>query len=89
MSVGLERRQEVVRDFRTHESDTGSPEVQVALLTERINHLAEHLRTHKKDHASRHGLLKMVGRRSALLKYLTSKDRQRYRQLIERLGLRK
>lgn len=89
MSVGLERRQEVVRDFRIHESDTGSPEVQVALLTERINHLAEHLRTHKKDHASRHGLLKMVGKRAALLKYLTSKDRQRYRQLIERLGLRK
>jgi small subunit ribosomal protein S15 len=89
MGVGLERRQELVRDFRIHESDTGSPEVQVALLTERINHLADHLKTHKKDHASRHGLLKMVGRRSALLKYLTSKNRERYRQLIQRLGLRK
>ena len=89
MGVGMERRQELVRDYRTHESDTGSPEVQVALLTERINHLAEHLKTHKKDHASRHGLLKMVGQRAALLKYLTTKDRQRYRQLIERLGLRK
>jgi len=85
----LERKLEVVHDYQLHKSDTGSPEVQVALLTERINHLAEHLRTHKKDHASRRGLLKMVGKRSALLKYLTSKDRQRYRQLIERLGLRK
>jgi small subunit ribosomal protein S15 len=89
MAVGLERRQELVRDFRIHENDTGSPEVQVALLTERINHLADHLKSHKKDHASRRGLLKMVGQRSSLLKYLTSKDRQRYRQLIERLGLRK
>ena len=91
MSLGLEkeRKQEVIGDFRTHDSDTGSPEVQVAILTERINHLAEHLKTHKKDHASRRGLLEMVGKRSALLKYLTKKDRQRYRQLIERLGLRK
>ena len=91
MSLGLEkeRKQEVIGDFRTHDSDTGSPEVQVAILTERINHLAEHLKTHKKDHASRRGLLEMVGKRSALLKYLTRKDRQRYRQLIERLGLRK
>lgn len=91
MSLGLEkeRKQEVIGDFRTHDSDTGSPEVQVAILTERINHLAEHLKTHKKDHASRRGLLGMVGKRSALLKYLTRKDRQRYRQLIERLGLRK
>jgi small subunit ribosomal protein S15 len=91
MVVGMEkgRKEEIIRDFRTHESDTGSPEVQVAILTERINHLAEHLRTHKKDHASRRGLLKMVGKRSALLKYLTGKDWQRYRQLIERLGLRK
>ena len=89
MTVGTERRQELVQAFRTHENDTGSPEVQVALLTERINELADHLSTHRKDHASRRGLLKMVGRRSALLKYLTRTDRQRYRQLIERLGLRK
>ena len=89
MGMGLEKKQELVRDFRLHESDTGSPEVQVALLTERINHLAEHLRTHEKDHTSRRGLLKMVGKRSALLKYLTSTDRTRYRRLIERLGLRK
>ena len=82
-------KQEIIVSFRTHESDTGSPEVQVAVLTERINYLAEHLRTHKKDHASRRGLLKMVGKRSALLKYLTKKDRGRYRQLIGRLGLRK
>ena len=79
----------MVRDYRIHESDTGSPEVQVALLTERINDLADHLKTHKKDHASRRGLLKMVGKRSALLRYLTAKDRQRYQKLIERLGLRK
>lgn len=84
-----DKRQVVIRDFRVHETDTGSPEVQVALLTGRINHLAEHLKSHKKDHASRRGLLKMVGRRSALLKYLTRKDRGRYHQLIERLGLRK
>ncbi len=84
-----EKKQSIIRDFRVHDSDTGSPEVQVAILTERINHLAEHLRTHGKDHGSRRGLLKMVGKRSALLKYLTKKDWQRYRQLIERLGLRK
>jgi len=84
-----EKKQRIIMDFRVHDSDTGSPEVQVAILTERINHLAEHLRTHAKDHGSRRGLLKMVGKRSALLKYLTKKDWQRYRQLIERLGLRK
>ncbi len=91
MSIGLakERKQEIIGSFRGHEGDTGSPEVQVAVLTERINHLAEHLKTHTKDHASRRGLLKMVGRRSALLKYLTRKDWQRYRQLIGRLGIRK
>ena len=89
MVMTKERRKEVVEAFRINDSDTGSPEVQVALLTERINHLAEHLKAHKKDHASRRGLLKMVGRRSALLKYLTQTDRPRYRQLIESLGLRK
>ena len=89
MDEGNEKKVELIKSFRVHDSDTGSPEVQVALLTERINHLSDHLKTHKKDHASRRGLLKMVGHRSALLKYLTMKDRQRYRQLIERLGLRK
>ncbi|GMV96887.1 MAG: 30S ribosomal protein S15 [Phycisphaerae bacterium] len=76
-------------DFRQHEKDTGSPEVQIALLTERINELTEHLKLHKKDQASRRGLLKMVGRRSRLLKYLTSVDRDRYQKVISRLGLRK
>ena len=91
MSIGLEnaKKQDIVKGFRVHDSDTGSPEVQVALLTERINHLAEHLKVHRKDHSSRRGLLKMVGRRSALLRYLTNSDRLRYRTLIERLGLRK
>lgn len=83
------KKQEIIGSFRVHDSDTGSPEVQVALLTDRITHLSEHLKGHKRDHASRRGLLKMVGKRSALLKYLTLRDRQRYHQLIERLGLRK
>ena len=76
-------------EFRTHQSDTGSPEVQIALLTERIEQLTEHLRSHKKDHASRRGLLKMVGKRSSLLKYMARTDRQRYQGIIGRLGLRK
>jgi len=84
-----EKKQEIVERFRTHESDTGSPEVQIAVLTERINHLTEHLKTHKKDHASRRGLLQMVGRRSALLKYLTKTNRERYRNVVQQLGLRK
>lgn len=74
---------------RTHESDTGSPEVQIAILTKRINDLTEHLKTHKKDHHSRRGLLKMVGKRRNLLNYLKSKDIERYRAIIEKLGLRK
>jgi small subunit ribosomal protein S15 len=74
---------------RTHDADTGSPEVQVALLTERINHLTEHLRTHKKDHHSRRGLLMLVGRRRRLLDYVKDNDVERYRALIARLGLRK
>jgi small subunit ribosomal protein S15 len=85
----VERKTEIVGEYRTREGDTGSPEVQVALLTERINHLAEHIRRHRRDHASRRGLLQMVGKRSALLKYLGKKDWTRYRRLIERLGLRK
>ena len=89
MTLALETKNDLVRDYRLHEKDTGSPEVQVALLTERINQLTEHLKTHKKDHGSRRGLLKMVGKRSSLLKYLTATDRQRYLTVIQRLGLRK
>jgi len=89
MAITSERRQQVVGEYRQHEKDTGSPEVQVALLTERINDLTEHLKGHKKDQASRRGLLMMVGRRSRLLKHLTVADRERYQKLIGRLGLRK
>ncbi len=81
-------KQQIINEYATHEGDTGSPEVQVALLTYRINHLNEHLKTHKKDHHSRRGLLKMVGVRRSFLKYLEKKDINRYRSLIERLGLR-
>ena len=80
---------ELMERFRLHESDTGSPEVQVALLSQRINELTEHLRYHKKDHASRRGLLQMVGRRTALLRYLRGEDEGRYRKLIEALKLRR
>ncbi|SDK47256.1 30S ribosomal protein S15 [Natronincola ferrireducens] len=79
----------IIGSYKTHENDTGSPEVQVALLTERINHLNEHLKTHKKDHHSRRGLLKMVGKRRNLLNYVKDKNIERYRELIEKLGLRK
>jgi small subunit ribosomal protein S15 len=79
----------IVEEFGTHETDTGSPEVQVALLTERINHLTEHLRVHKKDHHSRRGLLMLVGKRRRLLTYLRNQDVERYRTLIARLGLRR
>lgn len=82
-------KQEIIAKFQTHEGDTGSPEVQVALLTERINHLTEHLKNHKKDNHSRRGLYKMVGQRRGLLTYLESLDVERYRALIEKLGLRK
>ncbi|MBN2138600.1 MAG: 30S ribosomal protein S15 [Sedimentisphaerales bacterium] len=84
-----QEKESVISDFETHQGDTGSPEVQVALLTKRINDLTEHLKTHSKDHASRRGLLKMVGTRSALLKYVSKKDVKRYQQIISRLGLRK
>ena len=80
---------EIIAKYATHEGDTGSPEVQIALLTWRINHLTEHLKVHAKDHHSRRGLLKMVGRRKGLLNYLKSKDIERYRTLIAKLGLRK
>ena len=82
-------KQEVIAKFATHEGDTGSPEVQIALLTERINHLNEHLKEHKQDNHSRRGLLKMVGKRRGLLDYLKDKDIARYRAVIEALGLRK
>ncbi|MHC4592041.1 MAG: 30S ribosomal protein S15 [Planctomycetota bacterium] len=84
-----ERKTELVEQYRAHDSDTGSPEVQVALLTERINELTDHLRQHKKDHSSRRGLLKMVGRRSALLRYLRRHDQAGYRSVVEALKLRK
>lgn len=82
-------KEQIIKEYATHEGDTGSPEVQVALLTARINHLTEHLKTHKKDNHSRRGLFKMVGQRRGLLKYLEKNDIERYRRLIERLGLRK
>jgi small subunit ribosomal protein S15 len=84
-----EKRTEVIKKFETHEGDTGSPEVQIAILTTRINELTDHFKTHRKDHASRRGLLKMVGTRAALLKYISKKDINRYRDVINRLGLRK
>lgn len=89
MALSQERKQEIIGEFKTHEGDTGSPEVQVAILTEQINTLNEHLRDHKKDHHSRRGLLKMVGKRRNLLTYLRNKDVQRYRTLIQKLGLRR
>ena len=79
----------VIKEYATHEGDTGSPEVQVAILTSRIQYLTEHLKEHKKDHHSRRGLLKLVGQRRNMLDYLRRKDIERYRALIERLGLRK
>jgi small subunit ribosomal protein S15 len=89
MTLTAERRSEIVTEFALNDGDTGSAEVQVALLTERIGQLTEHLKTHKKDHSSRRGLLKMVGKRSALLKYLQQSDQKRYQNVIARLGLRK
>ena len=85
----VERKQEIINQYRRDEKDTGSSEVQIALLTERINELTEHLKVHKKDNHSRRGLLKMVGARRSLLKYLSDKDVQRYRDIVEKLGLRK
>ena len=89
MSITQERKQELIKEFATKEGDTGSPEVQVALLTARIEGLTAHFKVHKKDFHSRTGLLKMVGRRRNILNYLKKKDIQRYRALIEKLGLRK
>ncbi len=84
-----QKKESIISDFETHDGDTGSPEVQIALLTKRINELTEHLKIHRKDHASRRGLLKMVGTRTALLKYVSKKDVRRYQGIISRLGLRK
>lgn len=89
MPMLKEKKQEVINKHKLHESDTGSPEVQVAILTERINHLTNHLQTHKKDHHSRRGMLIMVGRRRRLLNYLNKIDIERYRAIIDKLGLRK
>ncbi|GAQ26207.1 MULTISPECIES: 30S ribosomal protein S15 [Tepidanaerobacter] len=89
MALTKEIKQSIINEYKIHETDTGSPEVQVAMLTERINELTEHLKEHKKDHHSRRGLLKMVGKRRALLNYLKKNDPERYRSLIEKLELRK
>ena len=82
-------KQSIIAEYRTHETDTGSPEVQIALLTARINHLTEHLKTHQKDNHSRRGLFKMVGQRRGLLNYLAKNDIEKYRELIAKLGIRK
>jgi small subunit ribosomal protein S15 len=87
--MATQAKKDLIQHYRVHEGDTGSPEVQIAILTERIRHLTDHLKTHRKDHSSRRGLLKMVGRRASLLKYLIRHDRQRYQTVIERLGLRR
>ena len=89
MALNADRKNELIQDFRTHESDTGSPEVQIALLTERITYLTEHFKTHKKDHHSRRGLLQLVSRRRRLLDYLRRKNVERYRKVIQALGIRK
>src|SRR5689334_17930441 len=89
MAIAADQKSKLVGEYRIHDKDTGSPEVQIALLTQRINDLRAHFDTHKKDHSSRRGLLKLVSRRNQLLKYLTREDRSRYQQIIGRLGLRK
>jgi small subunit ribosomal protein S15 len=89
MALVQERKSELVQKFKRHDSDTGSPEVQVALLTERIAYLTEHFKSHKKDHHSRRGLLKLVGQRRRLLDYLRTVDQDRYKSLIDQLGIRK
>ena len=89
MAMSKDRKTGIIGTYKTHDSDTGSPEVQVALLSERINYLTEHFKIHAKDHHSRRGLLKLVGQRRRLLDYVKSKDTQRYAELIKRLGIRK
>jgi len=89
MRLPVNKKKEMIEGYRVHDGDTGSPEVQVALLTARISHLTEHLKLHKKDHASRRGLLMQVGQRSKLLKFLKKKSTERYSSLVERLGIRR
>jgi len=89
MAMEKDRKQDLIGEFKLHDSDTGSPEVQIALLSERIKYLTEHFKTHKKDHHSRRGLLKMVGHRRRLLDYLKSRNVDRYKEIIQRLGIRK
>lgn len=88
MTLQADRKKSIIEQYRIHETDTGSPEVQIALLTERIKYLTEHLKVHKKDHHSRRGLLQMVGQRRGLLNYLNRQDPARYRAIVEKLGLR-
>jgi len=88
MTLEAERKRELIEEYRQHDGDTGSPEVQIALLTERIRNLTEHFKVHKKDHHSRRGLLKLVGQRRSLLNYLRMKRIERYRSVVERLGIR-
>ena len=87
--LATEKKQEIINNFKKHDGDTGSPEVQIAILTERIIYLTDHFKVHKKDHHSRRGLLKLVGQRRRMLDYLKSKDVDRYRKVIERLGIRR
>ncbi len=89
MGISTERKKEIIESFKTHPTDTGSPEVQIALMTERIVYLTEHFKTHKKDHHSRRGLLKLVAQRRKLLNYLKKADKERYNKILERLSLRK
>ncbi len=89
MALALDRKKSLIEQFRTHEGDTGSPEVQIALLTERINGLTEHFKTHAKDHHSRRGLLMLIGKRRSLLEYLRKEKVERYRTIIEKLGIRR
>lgn len=89
MSITAEEKQQVIKEYATHEGDTGSPEVQVAVITARLNNLTDHFKTHQKDHHGRRGLLMMVGQRKSLLDYLKKKDIERYRALIAKLGIRK
>ncbi len=86
--ITKDKKQEIIEEYRINETDTGSPQVQIAILTERISELTEHLKTHKKDHHSRRGLLKLVGKRRGLMRYLKEKDIDAYRELIENLGIR-
>lgn len=89
MGLTAEKKKDVISNFKTHETDTGSAEIQIALLSERINYLTEHFKAHAKDHHSRRGLLKLVGQRRRLLNYLKNKNVDRYRSVVERLGLRR